>query len=112
MESRCTLGWSEPRTERVFERSKRTIPECCRLLRSQSLTSCAAQKTWIRAISRPFSTGKKMLLLCKRQILLTCLMTMGCICCFASSLCSAGAEDQNPAADKKTLNEKVKEIAG
>ncbi len=51
-------------------------------------------------------------LLCKRQILIASLVGMGCFCCFASSLCSAGAEDQKPAADKKTLNEKVKEIAG
>ena len=53
-----------------------------------------------------------MLLLSKRQILLASLVGIVCVCCFASSLCSAGAEDQKPTVDKKTLNEKVKEIAG
>src|SRR5438094_1259787 len=48
----------------------------------------------------------------QRQTLVTGLIRAGCVCCFASSLCSAGAEDQKPAADKKTLNDKVKEIAG
>src|SRR6266851_9938166 len=65
-----------------------------------------------RATSNPFSIGKKMLLTGKREILLTCLIKMGCVCWFASFLCRADAGDQKPAADKKTLNDKVKEISG
>jgi hypothetical protein len=64
-----------------------------------------------RATYKQFLTGEKMLLRCKRQFLLACLM-MGCVCCFAPSLCPAGAGDQKPGAEKKTLNDKVKEIAG
>src|SRR5246127_2313690 len=50
--------------------------------------SCNSKPTWIR------------------------LITIRWFLFLALPLCHAGAEDKKPAADKKTLNDKIKEIAG